>query len=89
MPPDAAAPTGEQQERYGMQIGLIMRSGNNGGNGAINAHRWDVLREMALLAEDIGVDTLGAPDHLLFRTPRPSSIYPRVRHAAPGRSSPS
>jgi probable F420-dependent oxidoreductase len=54
-----------------MQIGLIMRSGNNGGNGAINAHRWDTLREMALLAEDIGVDTLGAPDHLLFRNAPP------------------
>jgi probable F420-dependent oxidoreductase len=54
-----------------MQIGLIMRSGNNGGNGAINAHRWDTLREMALLAEDIGVDTLGAPDHLIFRNAPP------------------
>jgi probable F420-dependent oxidoreductase len=54
-----------------MQIGLIMRSGNNGGNGAIDAHRWDTLREMALLAEDVGVDTLGAPDHLLFRNAPP------------------
>jgi alkanesulfonate monooxygenase SsuD/methylene tetrahydromethanopterin reductase-like flavin-dependent oxidoreductase (luciferase family) len=54
-----------------MQIGLMMRSGNNGGNGAINAHRWETLREMALLAEDIGVDTLGAPDHLLFRNAPP------------------
>jgi alkanesulfonate monooxygenase SsuD/methylene tetrahydromethanopterin reductase-like flavin-dependent oxidoreductase (luciferase family) len=54
-----------------MQIGLMIRSGNNGGNGAINAHRWETLREMALLAEDIGVDTLGAPDHLLFRNAPP------------------
>ena len=54
-----------------MQIGLIMRSGNNGGNGAINAHRWETLREMATLAEEIGVDTLGAPDHLLFRNAPP------------------
>src|SRR3954466_15663108 len=54
-----------------MQIGLMIRSGNNGGNGAINAHRWNDLREMALLAEDIGVDTLGAPDHLLFRNAPP------------------
>jgi probable F420-dependent oxidoreductase len=50
-----------------MQIGLMIRSGNNGGSGAINAHRWTDLREMARLAEEIGVDTLGAPDHLLFR----------------------
>ncbi len=54
-----------------MQIGLMIRSGNNGGNGAINAHRWETLREMALLAEEIGVDTLGAPDHLLFRNAPP------------------
>jgi len=54
-----------------MQIGLMIRSGNNGGNGAINAHRWETLREMALLAEDIGIDTLGAPDHLLFRNAPP------------------
>ena len=57
-----------------MQIGLIMRSGNNGGNGAIDAHRWDTLREMALLAEEIGVDTLGAPDHLLFRNAPPVQL---------------
>lgn len=50
-----------------MQIGLMMRSGNNGGTGARQALRWTELREMALLAEQIGVDTLGVPDHLLFR----------------------
>ena len=27
---------------------------------------------MALLAEDVGVDTLGVPDHLLFRDAPPS-----------------
>ena len=59
-----------------MQIGLMMRSGNNGGNGAINAHRWETLKEMALLAEDIGVDTLGAPDHLLFRNAPPTVNLP-------------
>jgi alkanesulfonate monooxygenase SsuD/methylene tetrahydromethanopterin reductase-like flavin-dependent oxidoreductase (luciferase family) len=57
-----------------MQIGLMIRSGNNGGNGAINAHRWETLREMALLAEEIGVDTLGAPDHLLFRNDPSSGV---------------
>jgi alkanesulfonate monooxygenase SsuD/methylene tetrahydromethanopterin reductase-like flavin-dependent oxidoreductase (luciferase family) len=50
-----------------MQIGLMMRSGNYGATGALHALGWNELREMALLAEDIGVDTLGAPDHLLFR----------------------
>jgi len=59
-----------------MQIGLMIRSGNNGGSGAINAHRWTTLREMALLAEEIGVDTLGAPDHLLFRHAPPVVTLP-------------
>ncbi len=59
-----------------MQIGLMMRSGNNGGSGAISAHRWTELREMALLAEEIGVDTLGAPDHLLFRNAPPTASLP-------------
>jgi alkanesulfonate monooxygenase SsuD/methylene tetrahydromethanopterin reductase-like flavin-dependent oxidoreductase (luciferase family) len=59
-----------------MQIGLMIRSGNNGGNGAMSAHRWPELREMALLAEEIGVDTLGAPDHLLFRNAPPVVSLP-------------
>ncbi|MCC6179706.1 MAG: LLM class flavin-dependent oxidoreductase [Chloroflexi bacterium] len=59
-----------------MQIGLMMRSGNNGGSGAIDAYRWTALREMALLAEDIGIDTLGAPDHLLFRNAPPTVSLP-------------
>src|ERR1051326_1225328 len=52
-----------------MQIGLMMRSGNNGGMGAdvSTAHRWTALRDMALLAEEIGVDTLGVPTRLLSR----------------------
>ena len=29
---------------------------------------------MALLAEEIGVDTLGVPDHLLFRNAPPAVI---------------
>jgi len=61
-----------------MQIGLMMRSGNNSGSGAITAHRWSELREMAILAEDIGVDTLGAPDHLLFRNAPPTVTLPEV-----------
>src|SRR5215213_11901817 len=59
-----------------MQIGLMIRSGNNGGSGAINAYRWTELREMALLAEAIGVDTLSAPDHLLFRNAPPVVSLP-------------
>ena len=59
-----------------MQVGLMIRSGNNGGSGAINAHRWTELREMALLAEEIGVDTLSAPDHLLFRNAPPVVSLP-------------
>jgi alkanesulfonate monooxygenase SsuD/methylene tetrahydromethanopterin reductase-like flavin-dependent oxidoreductase (luciferase family) len=61
-----------------MQIGLMMRSGNNGGTGAVptSVYRWSVLREMALLAEDIGVDTLGVPDHLLFRNAPPVVSLP-------------
>ncbi len=61
-----------------MQIGLMMRSGNNGGTGAHapTAHRWTTLRDMALLAEDIGVDTLGVPDHLLFRHAPPTVSLP-------------
>jgi probable F420-dependent oxidoreductase len=59
-----------------MQIGLMMRSGNNGGTGARVAYRWHTMRELAVLAEDIGVDTLGVPDHLLFRHAPPVVTLP-------------
>ncbi|MGI9147549.1 MAG: LLM class flavin-dependent oxidoreductase [Chloroflexota bacterium] len=61
-----------------MQIGLMIRSGNNGGTGADadKAHRWSAIRDMALLAEEIGVDTLGVPDHLLFRHAPPVVSLP-------------
>ncbi|MDQ6670451.1 MAG: LLM class flavin-dependent oxidoreductase [Chloroflexota bacterium] len=61
-----------------MQIGLMMRSGDNGGTGAHapTAHRWTELRDMALLAEEVGVDTLGVPDHLLFRHAPPTVSLP-------------
>ncbi|MFN8525962.1 MAG: LLM class flavin-dependent oxidoreductase [Chloroflexota bacterium] len=59
-----------------MQISLIMRSGNNGGSGADSALPWTTLRDMALLAEDIGVDTIAAPDHLLFRNAPPTVVLP-------------
>jgi alkanesulfonate monooxygenase SsuD/methylene tetrahydromethanopterin reductase-like flavin-dependent oxidoreductase (luciferase family) len=62
-----------------MQIGVVTESGNNYGPGtpAPTAHRWTDLREMALLAEDVGVDTLCVPDHLLFRDAPPSTPLPR------------
>ena len=51
-----------------MQIGVMMRSGRTRASGATdNPIRWNELREMAQLADDVGVDTLCIPDHLLFR----------------------
>jgi probable F420-dependent oxidoreductase len=50
-----------------LQIGLMMRNGENLPLGAGRVVRWAELREMAQLAEQIGVDTLFAPDHLIFR----------------------
>jgi probable F420-dependent oxidoreductase len=45
----------------------MMRNGENLPLGAGRVIRWAELREMAKLAEQIGVDTLFAPDHLIFR----------------------
>src|SRR5882724_10848881 len=51
-----------------MQIGVMMRSGRTRASGATtDPLRWNELREMAQLADDVGVDTLCIPDHLLFR----------------------
>jgi alkanesulfonate monooxygenase SsuD/methylene tetrahydromethanopterin reductase-like flavin-dependent oxidoreductase (luciferase family) len=52
-----------------MQIGVMMRSGRTRASGATdNPIRWSELREMAQLADDVGIDTLCIPDHLLFRS---------------------
>jgi probable F420-dependent oxidoreductase len=52
-----------------MQIGVMLRSGRQRASGATDDPlRWGELREMARLAEDVGIDTLCVPDHLLFRT---------------------
>ena len=52
-----------------MQIGVMMRSGRQRASGATDDPiRWRELQEMARLAEDVGIDTLCVPDHLLFRT---------------------
>src|SRR5919202_5050441 len=49
-----------------LKLGLLMR------NGEMRTHpgrliRWSELREMAWTAEAVGIDTLFAADHLLFR----------------------
>jgi probable F420-dependent oxidoreductase len=54
-----------------LQIGLMMRNGQNRPAGAGRVVRWTELREMARLAEEVGVDTLFAPDHLIFRNAPP------------------
>jgi alkanesulfonate monooxygenase SsuD/methylene tetrahydromethanopterin reductase-like flavin-dependent oxidoreductase (luciferase family) len=50
-----------------MQIGLMMRTVKQGPSGETGLMRWPDIRDIAVLAEDIGIDTLCAPDHLLFR----------------------
>ena len=58
-----------------MQIGVMMRTGRGQASGATDAPlRWRELREMARLAEDVGIDTLCVPDHLLFRTSGPVAL---------------
>lgn len=60
-----------------MQIGMMMRTIVPGAPaGSIRPFRWTELRAMATLAEDIGVDTLCAPDHLLFRRESPAMLIP-------------
>jgi alkanesulfonate monooxygenase SsuD/methylene tetrahydromethanopterin reductase-like flavin-dependent oxidoreductase (luciferase family) len=60
-----------------MQIGIMMRTIVPGAPvGSRNLFRWNDLREMATLAEEIGVDTLCAPDHLLFRRDPPTVMIP-------------
>src|SRR5436309_13630491 len=64
----------------GMQIGIMMRTGTTLAAGVSTESntplRWNDLRAMATLAEDIGVDTLCAPDHLLFRNAPPGVSLP-------------
>ena len=50
-----------------MQIGLMMRTVHHEPDGSVGLMRWPQMREIAVLAEQIGIDTLCAPDHLLFR----------------------
>jgi alkanesulfonate monooxygenase SsuD/methylene tetrahydromethanopterin reductase-like flavin-dependent oxidoreductase (luciferase family) len=50
-----------------LQIGLMMRSGDHPVPGAGRVVSWSELKEIAIAAEEVGVDTLFAPDHLIFR----------------------
>ena len=61
------AATGEGSANGRLQIGLMMRNGDHRAPGAGRVVPWPELQEMARLAEDVGVDTLFVPDHLLFR----------------------
>jgi len=45
----------------------MMRNGDHRAPGAGRVVPWPELREMATLADDVGIDTLFVPDHLLFR----------------------
>jgi alkanesulfonate monooxygenase SsuD/methylene tetrahydromethanopterin reductase-like flavin-dependent oxidoreductase (luciferase family) len=58
---------GGRSERGRLQIGLMMRSGDHLVPGAGRVVPWTELKEIALAAEEVGVDTLFAPDHLIFR----------------------
>jgi probable F420-dependent oxidoreductase len=52
-----------------MEVGVMMRTGRGRASGGTDDPlRWRELREMARLAEDVGVDTVCVPDHLLFRS---------------------
>ena len=55
----------------GMQIGIMMRTWNPQASGGQELVRWSELKDIAVLAEDVGIDTLSAPDHLLFRNAPP------------------
>jgi alkanesulfonate monooxygenase SsuD/methylene tetrahydromethanopterin reductase-like flavin-dependent oxidoreductase (luciferase family) len=61
-----------------MQIGLMMRTVKHGPAGETSLMRWPDVRDIAVLAEDIGVDTLCAPDHLLFRNGPEMALPPGV-----------
>jgi alkanesulfonate monooxygenase SsuD/methylene tetrahydromethanopterin reductase-like flavin-dependent oxidoreductase (luciferase family) len=56
-----------QSQRGRLQIGLMMRSGDHLVPGAGRVVPWSELKEIAVAAEEVGIDTLFAPDHLIFR----------------------
>src|SRR5438046_584058 len=58
-----------------LRLGLMLPIGV-GALGDGQPVRWADIREMARLAETIGLDTLLAPDHLLFRRSPPTNVPP-------------
>jgi alkanesulfonate monooxygenase SsuD/methylene tetrahydromethanopterin reductase-like flavin-dependent oxidoreductase (luciferase family) len=58
---------GGRSLRGRLEIGLMMRSGDHLVPGAGRVVPWTELKEIAAAAEEAGVDTLFAPDHLIFR----------------------
>jgi len=58
-----------------LRLGLLLPIGV-GALGDGQPVRWADIREMARLAETIGLDTLLAPDHLLFRRSPPTNVPP-------------
>src|SRR5262249_1087680 len=58
-----------------LRLGLMLPIGV-GALGDGRPVRWAEIREMAVLAEAIGLDTLFAPDHLLFRRSPPTNVPP-------------
>ena len=56
----------------GLQVGLMLPIGE-GALGAGRPIRWADIREMAVIGEAIGLDTLFLPDHLLFRRSPPGA----------------
>ena len=58
-----------------LRLGLMLPIGA-GALGDGQPVRWADIREMARLAETIGLDTLLAPDHLLFRRSPPTNVPP-------------
>jgi alkanesulfonate monooxygenase SsuD/methylene tetrahydromethanopterin reductase-like flavin-dependent oxidoreductase (luciferase family) len=56
-----------------MKLGLMLPLGA-GALGEGKPLRWADLREMARTAEDVGIDTLYVPDHLLFRKSPPDNL---------------
>jgi alkanesulfonate monooxygenase SsuD/methylene tetrahydromethanopterin reductase-like flavin-dependent oxidoreductase (luciferase family) len=56
-----------QRRRSRLQIGLMMRNGDHLVPGAGRVVPWTELQEIAGAADEVGVDTLFVPDHLIFR----------------------
>ncbi|MFN8637244.1 MAG: LLM class flavin-dependent oxidoreductase [Chloroflexota bacterium] len=58
---------GRANGRGKLQLGIMMRSGDHLVPGAGRVVPWTELKEIAIAADEAGVDTLFAPDHLIFR----------------------